>query len=94
MKENAAGETNDRGLNQKRERRMREGKVAVRHLAEGDALGGVENVAEIEEDGDVRVLPEDDAGRREKKPGSGEPVAQLSSAARGEPDFDSYHPRR
>ena len=37
MKEDAARETNDRGLNEKRERRMGQGKVAVRHLAEGDA---------------------------------------------------------
>jgi hypothetical protein len=93
VKENAAGETNDRGLREKRERRMRQGKVAVGHLAEGDALRGVENVAEIEQNRDVRILPEHDGGRREKKPGSGEPVAYCPARLK-RAGSSSYHPRR
>ena len=58
VKEDPAGEADDRGLHKKRERRVRQGKVAVRHLAEGDALRGVEDVAQIEQDRDVRVLPQ------------------------------------
>jgi len=55
VKENAARQANDRGLDEKREGRVRQGKVTVWHLAEGDALCGVEDVAEIEEHRDVCV---------------------------------------
>ena len=58
MKKDAARQTNDRSLNQKRERRMCQGKVPIRHLAQSNARRGVENVAQIEQDRDVRVLPQ------------------------------------
>jgi hypothetical protein len=81
VKEDATRETNDRGLKKKSERRVRQWEVAVGNLAEGDALGGVEDVTEIEEDGDVRVLPQDDAGGRSKKRRSRNPVGSDSEGA-------------
>ena len=57
MKEDAARDADDGGLDEKREWRVRQGKVAIGYLAEGDALRSVENVAEIEEHRDVCVLP-------------------------------------
>src|SRR5208337_2580197 len=53
VKKNAAGDADDGGLDEKGEGCVREGEVAVGNLAEGDALRGVEDVAEIEEDRDV-----------------------------------------
>jgi len=73
---------NDRGLDEKREWRVGQGKVAVGHLTEGNAFRGVEDVAEIEEHRDVRVPPEHHARGRGKKRRSREPVAQRP--ARGE----------
>jgi len=41
---------------------MNKGEIAVGHLAESDARSSVENVGEIPEHGDVRILPENDCG--------------------------------
>ena len=76
MKDDAARKTDDRGLNEKRQGRVRQGKIAVGNLAEGDALGSIENVAEIEENGDVRVLPKHHAGGGRKQRRGGDPVAR------------------
>ncbi len=76
VKKDPARQADDRGLDEKRERRVRQGEVAIGHLAEGDALRGVENVAEIEEHRDVRILPKHHAGSRGKKRRSRKPVAQ------------------
>ena len=92
MKNNTTGKTNNCGLREKRERRMREGKVAVGHLTERDALSSVENVAEIEENGYVCILPEDNGCRCEKKPGSAEPIAQCPARLM-RAGSRSYHPR-
>ncbi len=82
MEENAAREANDGRLNEEGERRVRQGKVAVRHLALGDARRGVENVAEIEQDCYVRVLPQHHAccGRKERNTGNA--VAQTPHTLR------------
>ena len=76
MKNHAARQANDRRLHEKRQRRVRQGKIAVGNLAEGDALGGIQNVAEIEENGDVRVLPKHHAGGGRKERRRGDPVAR------------------
>ncbi len=76
MKEDAAGEPDDGCLDEECERRVGEGEIAIGKLAVGDARGGVEYVAEVPEDGDVRILPEDDGGRGGEEADGGEPVAQ------------------
>ena len=76
VKKDPARQADNRGWKKKRERRVREWKVAIGHLPEGDALRSVENVAEIEEHRDVRILPKHHAGSRGKKRHSREPVAQ------------------
>jgi len=58
----AAGELDDCCLNDEGEGRVGEGEVAIRELAEGDAIAAVEEVAEVPEDGYVGVLPEGDGG--------------------------------
>jgi hypothetical protein len=58
----AAGQAHDGGLDEQRQRRVDQRKIAVRHLAERDAPTGVEQVAEVPEDGDLGVLPEDEGG--------------------------------
>ena len=55
---------------------MGEGKVTVGNLAEGDAVAGVEQVAEVPEDGYAGVLPEGEGGGGEKEEGGGEGVAE------------------
>jgi hypothetical protein len=61
--DDAAEDFDDRGLNQERYWRMSEGKIAVRHLADGESEGVVEQVAEVPEEADVGVLPEGDGWR-------------------------------
>jgi len=63
----AAGKAQDGGLEQKGQRRMDEGEVAVGMLAERDALAAVQQVAEVPEDGEAGVLPEDEGGGGEEE---------------------------
>ena len=60
MEVDAAGQVDDCCLNEEGERGVGEGEVAVGNLAEGDAAGAIEEVAEVPEDGYVGVLPERD----------------------------------
>ena len=83
VKKDPARQADDCGLHEKSERRVRQGKVAIGHLAESDALRGVEDIAEIEEHRDVRVLPKHHAGGRGKKRRSREPVAQRPARGGG-----------
>ena len=69
------GEADDDGLNEKRERRMGEGKVAIRHLAERNAGCGVEHVAQVPQDCNVRVLTENHPSRCGKEHGGREKVS-------------------
>jgi len=69
---NAAEDADERGVKEEGEGRVGEGEVAVGELAERDAEAGVEQVAEVPEDGDASVLPESEGGGGEKQRGGGE----------------------
>jgi hypothetical protein len=62
MEVDAAGQLDNRSLNEEGERGVGEREVAVWDLAEGDPVGAVEDIAEVPENGDVGVLPENDGG--------------------------------
>ena len=57
---------------------MGEGEVAVGELAERDAEAGVEEVAEVPEDGDAGVLPEGEGGGKEEERGGDEGRARAT----------------
>ena len=46
---------------------MDERKVTIRNVTERDAIGMLECVAEVPQDRDVRVLPDDDRARRDRQ---------------------------
>jgi hypothetical protein len=93
MEEDPPGKPDDGCLNQKRERRMGEGEIAIRHLPQGDARGAVKNVAQVPQNGKVRVLPQNHACRSHKQAASGKPVAQCPARLRRAGSV-SHHPRR
>ena len=81
MEEEPAKEPDDCRLNQKRARRMNEGKIAIRHLPERDAQAGIEGIAYVPEDSNVRVLPENDGGTGKEEQAGGDVVAQVPASA-------------
>lgn len=68
----AAEDADNGGVEEEGERRVGEGEVAVRKLVERDAEAGVEEVAEVPEDGDAGVLPEGEGGGKEEERGGSE----------------------
>jgi hypothetical protein len=72
VRENGAAEdADDGGVQEKGERRVGEREVAVGELVERDAEAGVEEVAEVPEDGDAGVLPEGEGSGKEEERGGG-----------------------
>ncbi len=73
---------------------MREREVAIGNLAASDALGGIQHIADVVENGDVRVLPQDHAGGRCEEQNGRDQIAQCPSGRaesniflRAEPQF-------
>ena len=71
----AVEDADDSCVEEEGERRVGEGEVAVGELVERDAVTGVEQVAEVPEDGDAGVLVEGEGGGGEEERGGGECVA-------------------
>src|SRR5438045_8238170 len=74
MPEDAARETDDRGLREEGQRRVGERKVSVGDVAEGDAVRVLQDVARVPEDSEARVLPDDHGGARGEEQEGGGPV--------------------
>ena len=74
MQDGASEELDDGRLGEKGERRVGEREVSVGELAERDAGGVFQDVAEVPEHGEMGVLPEDEGGGGEEEKGSGEEV--------------------
>ena len=83
MKENAAGESDEGGLGQERERSVGKGKVAVRYLAQRNAIRVFQDVTEIPEHCESGVLPYHHCGARSCQRQSYQPVEPVSSLDEG-----------
>jgi hypothetical protein len=79
-------------LDEEGQRRMDDGEVAIRSLAEGDTPAGVKQVAQIPKDGDLGVLPEDEACCDEEQHGGRNSVA--ASPANQADKSDKAHANR
>ncbi len=78
-----AGELDDCGLGDEGEGCVGEGQVFVEELMEADAVGGVEQEADVPEDGDARVLPKREGGGREEEDQASDGVACLPDSGVG-----------
>ena len=67
VKEDPAGELDQERLNQKSSGSVRKRKIAIRKIAEGNPVGVFQNIAEVPENREPRILPYDDCGSAEKK---------------------------
>src|SRR5207244_11805714 len=72
--EHSPGKLDDRRLDQKRQRRVRKGKIAIRNIAERYAVRVFENVTNIQKYSELRVLPHYDSYGSEKQEPSFDPV--------------------
>ena len=82
MKEDAAGEADDCGLDEEWEWRMDKGKIPIWHLAKRNAPGAVEGVTDVPQYGDMRVLREDDGRCSQEERRGGDFVAQRPAGMR------------
>src|SRR2546429_5811703 len=60
-------ELDDRGLNQKSQRWIWKGEIAIRHITQRHAICILEDVAEIPQNREPRILPNDNGRRRQKQ---------------------------
>src|SRR5437899_3287365 len=75
----AAEDSNDRGLDEERQRRVWKGKIAVGDVARGDACGVLEDVADVPEDGQARTLPKHDRGARQTEEAGNRAIVTVTS---------------
>ncbi len=78
----AAGEAEDGSLQQKCQRWVDEGEVAIGMLAERHAGAAIEQVAEVPDDGEAGVLPEHERGGGKKEQRGREYVASRPAGCR------------
>jgi hypothetical protein len=67
VKEDSSGEPNEQRLDQKSCGSVWKWKIAIREITERNAVGIFQNVAEVPENRQPRILPHDDGGGAEEK---------------------------
>jgi hypothetical protein len=80
VEKNPSGEAHDGGLDEERERRVNQRKIAIGHLPKSDAKAGVQRVACVPQDGQMRVLPKNHGGAGQEERGGGEAVAEAPAS--------------
>src|SRR5437588_5346168 len=63
----APNKLDDRGLDQKSQRWIWKGEIAIRHIAERHAISILEDVTEIPKNRETRILPNDDCRRSQEQ---------------------------
>jgi hypothetical protein len=72
VKKDAPGEADEGGLNQECKWRMGKGEVAIGHLPLGHTNCTIEDITQVPQDHQMRVLPKDHARGGQKQPGRGD----------------------
>ena len=74
MKENPAGQFDEQRVNQKCYRGVGKRKITVGNIAERNAVGIFQDVAEVPKDGEPCILPRHNSGGPEKQEHGGRPI--------------------